>query len=65
MTLHPTTFMMTPMENHQSHGKNAKTQSSAKNMAGRKLQWSEVPPEIQQAIQYLEYRKLRHKHPHV
>jgi len=29
-----------------------------------KLDWSDVPPEIQQAIQYLEYRRLRHKHPH-
>ena len=24
-----------------------------------------IPPEVWQAIQYLEYRKLRHKHPHV
>ena len=26
-----------------------------------KLDWSDVPPKIQQAIQYIEYRRLRHK----
>jgi len=25
---------------------------------------TQIPPEVWQAIQYLEYRKLRHKHPH-
>ena len=25
----------------------------------------DMPPEVYRAIQYLEYRKLRHKHPHV
>jgi len=29
-----------------------------------KLKWDAVPPDIQRAIQYLEYRRLRHKHPH-
>ena len=63
MTLHLTTFMTTPMENRQSHGKNAETQSFAKSMAGRRPTLKET--QALQAIQYLEYRKLRHKHPHV
>jgi hypothetical protein len=33
--------------------------------ANQKIQWSDVPLDVQQAIMYLEYRKLRHKHPHV
>jgi len=32
--------------------------------ANQKIQWSDVPLDVQQAIMYLEYRKLRHKHPH-
>ena len=27
--------------------------------------WRVLPPEVRKAIMYLEYRKLRHKHPHV
>lgn len=33
--------------------------------ANQKLRLSDVPLDVQQAIMYLEYRKLRHKHPHV
>mgnify|MGYP005674055383 CR=1 FL=1 len=56
--------------NSQAKKSNAGTSIPSKDLhvlpdGTTKLKWDAVPPEIQQAIQYLEYRKLRHKHPHV
>ena len=61
---------MTETTNSQAKKSNAGTSTQSKDLVvlpdgTTRLKWDAVPPEVQQAIQYLEYRKLRHKHPHV
>jgi len=80
-TQHLSIFMTTPTGSHPSHGKNAGTQSSVRNTAGRKrptlketqaMQAQKLSPEeakrrqiFYQKMAYIEMKKLRPKHPHV
>jgi len=48
-----------------THTMKRKRPTLKETQANQKIQWSDVPLDVQQAIMYLEYRKLRHKHPHV
>ena len=57
--------MTTPTGSHPSHGKNAGTQSSAKNTAGLSPDEYKRRQLFYQKMAYLEMRKLRPKHPHV
>ena len=45
--------------------KESKRPTLKETQANQKVRLSDVPLDVQQAIMYLEYRKLRHKHPHV
>ena len=63
---------MTETTNSQPKKSNAGTSTQSKDSHAPQdhivlnpQQALDMPPEVYRAIQYLEYRKLRHKHPHV
>jgi hypothetical protein len=60
----PTTTASPPTTSHLKNMKR-KRPTLKETQANQKLRLSDVPLDVQQAIMYLEYRKLRHKHPHV